>query len=367
MPLLLRLSLIFLCPRTLWAFPEMVRHGYNHCLTCHISPDGGGVLTAYGRALSAEVLSTWGSGNERESGALYGLVRTSERFQLGGDVRWVQTILDNPTVRRARSILMQADVEAALTFGKVTFAGSLGYQDLGSSKRVVDALLSRRHYAIVRPTESLAVRVGRFYPAYGLRLPDHAVEIKRGLNWDYGTESYNLELSWISGSGEAFVTAVAGRPDSPALNRERGAALRGALSFSERHKVGLSYFYGSTPSSKRHVLGPYTILGVTSRLYVLAELDFQNAPSETVDGTAWTVVDYLRVNYELTRGLVAFVTQEFSGLTSNTAQDRQIYGLGLQFFPRPHFEAFATYQRRLNRAISKDWNHFGYLMLHFYL
>ena len=40
-----------------WAFPEMIRHGYTSCMTCHVSPNGGGLMTPYGRSMSKEILS----------------------------------------------------------------------------------------------------------------------------------------------------------------------------------------------------------------------------------------------------------------------------------------------------------------------
>ncbi len=52
--------ILLLAPLCL-GFPEMVRHGYVNCVACHMSPDGGGVLTPYGRSLSKELLSIAGS------------------------------------------------------------------------------------------------------------------------------------------------------------------------------------------------------------------------------------------------------------------------------------------------------------------
>src|SRR5438128_6051939 len=33
------------------ALPTMIRLGYNNCAVCHISPQGGGLLNAYGRGI----------------------------------------------------------------------------------------------------------------------------------------------------------------------------------------------------------------------------------------------------------------------------------------------------------------------------
>jgi hypothetical protein len=39
------------------AYPENVRHGYVNCAACHIHPQGGGQLNAYGRQLSKALQS----------------------------------------------------------------------------------------------------------------------------------------------------------------------------------------------------------------------------------------------------------------------------------------------------------------------
>ena len=48
---------VFLFTQNVSAFPEMIRHGYINCNACHVSPAGGGLLTAYGRTISKELLS----------------------------------------------------------------------------------------------------------------------------------------------------------------------------------------------------------------------------------------------------------------------------------------------------------------------
>ncbi|MFM8314271.1 MAG: hypothetical protein ACKOA8_08310, partial [Deltaproteobacteria bacterium] len=102
--------------QVVFPFPEMIRHGYSNCITCHVSPNGGGLVTPYGRALSQEVLSTWH--RENESDFLWGLVPYPEWLNLGGDFRYVQTHLDTPDTKTGRFIVMQADIEAAASLGK---------------------------------------------------------------------------------------------------------------------------------------------------------------------------------------------------------------------------------------------------------
>src|SRR4051794_39985225 len=39
------------------AFPENIRHGYINCNSCHVNPNGQGLLNAYGRELSVALQS----------------------------------------------------------------------------------------------------------------------------------------------------------------------------------------------------------------------------------------------------------------------------------------------------------------------
>ena len=113
----------------LQAFPEMIRHGYASCVSCHVSPAGGGILTDYGRELSRELLATWS--NEEENKPLYGMVTLPESVKLGGDIRAIQTYSDTPKIREGRFFLMQADIEAAWVSESFTLVGSTGW-DPGS-------------------------------------------------------------------------------------------------------------------------------------------------------------------------------------------------------------------------------------------
>ena len=46
----LALSILFVA-QAASAYPNMIRLGYVACATCHVSPQGGGVLTRYGRGI----------------------------------------------------------------------------------------------------------------------------------------------------------------------------------------------------------------------------------------------------------------------------------------------------------------------------
>src|SRR5687767_311170 len=127
--------LLMILPIKVHAFPEMVRHGYVNCITCHVSPNGGGVMTPYGRELSREVLSAWGTENETR---FVGFFKTPEWVNLGGDVRLLQYYQDNILKKKTKFMLMQADAEVAVTINKITVDATAGVRD--------NEFMSRRYY-----------------------------------------------------------------------------------------------------------------------------------------------------------------------------------------------------------------------------
>ncbi len=357
-----RLSFVFLVlsiflSSQAWAFPELVRRGYANCVTCHVSPSGGGLLTAYGRAVTSEVLTMRGS--PEESKFLYGAFNTPEWFQAGGDFRALETYTNFNGASNLKTIFpMQADLEASATVGKFTFAATGGVDyDFNP--------ISRSHYVLYHPTDELYFRAGKFMPAYGINTEDHAIAIKRGIGKDQSTETYNVEASYIAENFDAFITGILGRPDTPSLGAESGVALSSSVFFSERFKVGASYYYGYRDIENRHVVGPFAILGLSPHMFILAEIDYQIL-SVGGSSTQTGLVDDIRFDVEVVQGLHFYLTQEYSQLNTSTSFS-DAYGIGAQFFPRPHIELNTLYQKQRIGGSNTPFGDFYWLLAHYYL
>jgi len=343
------------------AFPEMIRHGYVNCTSCHVSPSGGGILTEYGRNLSRDTLSTWGTENEAKF--LYGAVSTPEWLNLGGDIRAIQSYLENQTVKEARTISMQNDLEAAVKIANVFFVGTYGWDDIKQKN------LSRRHYILVPLTDQVNFRAGRFLSNYGLNIPDHVMFIRRPLGWDQGSETYNVELSWIGENANASLTGVLGRPDDTKLDREYGFITNLAVDLNEKSKLGVNFYQGSNKTQKRQMTGLYGMIGFSENLFWLTEFDFHQTetlqvPTEPVQG----FVEFQKVGYEFYKGMVGFAVQQWrkSRLKEdNSAQDS--YGLGLQLFPRPHFEFEFVWLKQRDLANNPPFYDYAWILGHYYL
>jgi hypothetical protein len=126
--MLLVILLIVSFSPSLYAFPEMVRHGYINCTACHVSPAGGGLMSPYGRSMSKEILSRWSY--EGEENLAHGAIKNEKinawisgveevGFNIGGDFRYIQLYRNSETLEQGKFFPMQRDVEMAFRFYKV--------------------------------------------------------------------------------------------------------------------------------------------------------------------------------------------------------------------------------------------------------
>ena len=212
----------------LYAFPENVRHGYFNCTACHVSISGGGALTPYGRSLSSELMSTWGTA--KNSGFLF---TDNENEKLNPPwwrshifLRAVQTRRNTATIEKAEFIPMQADLEAGIDTEKYAFIASVGYRakDISQSKDL-DQLFSRRHYALYRLNDNWALRGGKFLFSFGLNGPDHVTATRRGLGWDEGSENYNLETSYSGEKASTILSLVGDAPNEKSSTKDKGLSV----------------------------------------------------------------------------------------------------------------------------------------------
>ena len=334
------------------AFPEMVRHGYSSCTACHVSPTGGGLLTDYGRELSRELLSSFG--REKESDFLYGAVNLPEWLGLGGDYRALQVVQKTETVERALFFTMQLDIQAAVFLGPVSIVGVLG-QDTSRSGN--GELISRRHYIKWQASDHTVLRAGRFYPEFGLKVANHRRSTRFFFKFDQGEETLNIEASWSNEKFGFFATGLLSTP---------GVALSAHAFINEKSRLGVSYRFlnddENTSSGVIHTGSASAIWSFSEKLFVMTEAVLQ------IEDEQNSAADFVRVNWEVFKGLHIFAVQELHRADlSDENSDTVGFGGGMQFFPRPHFEFLAEYQKKRSpRTVGFSEDSFIFLM-HFYL
>jgi hypothetical protein len=349
---------------TFWAaqahsFPENIRHGYPSCVSCHVSPVGGGVLTPYGRGSSEAFISTFSKDGEGNFG--YGLLSKSpEWLMVGGDQRGVAVVnQDQDNNLKTVYIPMQADIEVAIQpIAGLTIGGSIGQYG-------PDQLTEfRRSYIKVDVASWLSVRAGRFLVAYGVNLPDHTTSTREGLGFGEGGESYNIETAVITPWGESILTFVDGNITSFSGNSRKGygfatdtmtgAAWRTAAYLGSNTQVGVSYLGVSNFEDYRQAYGAFAQSGVLTRGYVLVEYD------RKFENSGYYDITLLKLGYEATQGLVATVQGDTLKLTREGR-------LGLQWWPRPHWELIGEWRRTYEDLTNGAYQDSGVVMIHHYL
>ncbi|WP_141734794.1 hypothetical protein [Oligoflexus tunisiensis] len=336
------------------AFPDTVRHGYASCAACHVSVAGGGTLTAYGRALAAEFMSTWA--REDEGLPLHGGVKKiPDALLIGGGFRSVQTYTDNPKFRQGRYFLMQSDVELGWSTERLTFLASFGRDINLPDDHDDDEWVSARHYLAVNINDNLSVRVGKFMKNYGLSIPNHTAQIRGGLGWEEFSETYNAEVNYLTENYVLSFTGIGGRPDDDDEESEKGFTASGQiLHLDPNIRLGASYFAGrATDETNREIFGPHFTWGVTKRIFLLGEYDWVRlAPKtgELIEG----YVTYTQAGIEVVRGLDLTIMHE---MKKNDRQEKKIafqgYGPGLRWQPRPHFILTGQWQKQRTPQYAK--------------
>lgn len=314
----------------------MARHGYQSCSSCHVSPSGGGALSAYGRSLSSELLSTWGSTEETDPGHTPWL---PEWLAIGGDARYVNLATRYNEVTTYRSIPMQKDIELGINCGPLWLVTSYGeYFETTETPYQ----LRRAYLLLGSDTLGVSLRLGKFGVNYGLNHPDHTAYNRGVLNLGQGKESLNVELNLTNKIGMLTATAILGDESSlislyraPKITSgaRQGGALRLITYPHERISIGASWMYTHIDYEQDlYVSGVFANLSLNEWIYGMVDYNFQEIAGGDDMATLWA-----KVGLEALKGLHFFYSiNMLNEITAN--------GLGIIWYPRPHFEILTQAQ-----------------------
>ena len=355
--------LLSLGPLWAQAYPDMIRHNYSSCTACHFSPAGGGLLNPYGRTISKEVLSTWGT--EKEAQPFYGVLEGSKLnswLQVGGNIRALQLHHESDKVREGRTIPMQAGLEAAAQWGRWTVSFFFG--KLNKDWKVEPEFI--RYYTTYQWSDEWTLRLGRFTPIFGLNVPQHTLPTRGALGFGQNSERDSLEASWTGEKWSGSLTASKSVLTKQQPEVESGVSSQLNYTFADSYKFGMSYWLGAQESQHREVFSAHGSLGFTEHFYLLTETALQyKRPygGKSQDG----IFHFAKLGYEVFKGFHAQFVEEYSQSDFTVENSKmESFGPGFLFYPRPHFEFEFLYSKKKIRVMRDDFEDYAYLLMHYY-
>jgi hypothetical protein len=261
-----------------FGYPNFVRLGYQHCVSCHISPQGGGLLNAYGRSIDeGESLR----GGEYTPSGLWGdhitqdiRAALQERFS---------TSTGQPIIGKAKA---RAAFRNATELGKGFRVSLMIAGETSSTPRprlAYQAQILPKHYSVMQALLSYRVKnglefaVGRDQLPVGINIPDLTamVRVRNGVGF-YDAPAQAKMYWW--GRRYAITPYVFGRggPEPPG---QADYGFGGRAEFDLLGKgttlVGFNGLRGTSVTVNRTLFGPFFRLGFKS-WGILAEHDITN-------------------------------------------------------------------------------------------
>lgn len=357
-------SLTLIAPQA-FAFQDMIRHNYVNCNACHVSATGGNALTPYGRSMSQELLSSWGT--EREASFLNGVVKQEKLpdwLITGGDVRYLQTFRDTPTRQSARSMWMQTEIELGARAEKFGASIAVGkYEPRAEELRWV----APRFYAFYTPTDEMFVRAGRFVPVFGLNIPYHTLPTRQSLGFFPGRERDAVEAVW-SGEKWNFAGSVSRNPAGPVANdrRESMVTLQANRNFAGHYRVGMSAMTAKADAADRSAVSAHAILGFSKQWAYSSEFTLQRL-SPSAGSASSGLYHFSQLIYEPWKGFSFYLLEDYEKTNLSDSQTlSNSIGPGFRFFPRPHFEIDGVYLKKRVASAGDRFDTFAWLVAHYY-
>ena len=365
---------IFLIPGALQAFPEMIRHGYVNCMACHTTHQGGDLLTPYGKELANELLNRQDSIFQSTSSDRHEWkVETPEWLSLGSHVRLLQTMSESSLASKAHFMVMQLDVDAAIKLpSSIMFYSAIGrYEPTAPESEWKDFIYWPRSWIQYTQdssdsSESLALRVGRFFPVYGLNIPEHAYLNRSHLSFNPGQERLSAEISWNSVNYQGVLTGITQRASFQKYSSEKGYSLQLSKIFGSKARAGFNIYRtilkNNAESLPQKMEGVYALIGWDEQWSSLLQFDQRHLPDDKTG-----VISFIKIGYEYTKGIEVFGTHEYENTdTTKTDPHIEAYGLGVQYFPTSNIDLFFTFKKLKDSSQLNEYQNVIWMIAHLY-
>lgn len=367
------LALVLAAAATAHAYPQFQLSTDNErCINCHLSPAGGGVLGDYGRSEAGDTISGRGDGD-----LLHGAWLPPEWLNLGGDLRGVlggkQLDGQDPGVL---AFPMQADVYVRADAGPLSLTITAGLRGAARERAAgptpMQWVVSREHFVMYQKSDDGPyVRLGRFFPVFGIRTQDHTAYVRRHLGFYLLEEPYALGGGLLRGAWELHASAFTG---NPVPYTGAGPRATGATLYAERRlAVDTRALAGQarvavTDDDRRYTVGAVGKQWLAGpRLMFLSELDLQLQQITGSDARV-QLVGYLGVTRMMLPGwMIGGAIQRWAPDLTLRGSTRNALEVNAQAFPWAHVELSLVLRAEATGGDTFQPNLLSLLQLHYYL
>lgn len=349
------------------AYPQFqLSTGADRCITCHVSPAGGGLINDYGRDEAGSSISGGGDGR-----FLHGAWTPPAWLQLGVDLRGAAAFKRDRGSSEWLAFPMQADVYVRAGSEAISFNMTVGLRGGARDPQppLAERLASREHYAMYQHASGAYARVGRFFPVFGVRTQDHTAYVRRYLGFHTLEEPYGASGGMFGDDWEAHVGAFVPRPIEFLGSGSRAS---GANAYYERRlDDGNAAIAGqarlavaeSEARVAAGVVGKRWFQG--AGVMLLAELDLQRQ-SFDVGPTRYQLAGYASASKFVMPGVMVGGGVHHWQPDLRLRSTRDAVQLDVQYFPIAHVELHLL--TRLSAAAELDEpSLLTFLQLHYYL
>jgi hypothetical protein len=271
------------------ALPTMIRLGYTSCAACHLSPQGGGLLTPYGKGIDTaqSLFREEPSTPDEQLRSLYDVRAVLAASMLSSEqnpgtlsASTLRTTFRNAVNMSSHTrVSYQAGLDATMT-GNTTMAPAVGTGDIVVSRAIFE----------YHPRDGVSLQVGRDALPDGVGLPDPQLFMRRQHD-PFGT-TYPIQAKAFLWNAHYELTPYVYGPgfdETRRVARQHGGGVVGGLDIGKRAVVGMTARTSYSDTFDRKSVGAYARLGF-GHWGVLAEHDLT---SRVVPGPAPAPADYV--------------------------------------------------------------------------
>jgi hypothetical protein len=383
--LTLALALLVATAAVADAYPQFRLSHEAACSACHLSPAGGGLLNDYGRDEAGSTISRGGDGR-----LLHGAWDPPSWLAIGGDFRFAFAgkyltatdadfrgfVSDDHTPHADRSDLllfpMQADLNLRLMKGEFAFAFTAGVRGVARDENapvLLERFASREHY-VSYTFGSRQLRLGRFFPVFGLRLPDHTAYVRRYMGLNTYEEPYALELAHYGEATDLHVTAFVPQPIEllgSGVRRAGGSVLLEHL-WTDKILGGQARVAVGADDALITLGGVAKRWFMDAEVLVMAELDLQRQTFRGHGPGRTQIAGYLSASKWATRGvLVSSGVHLWEPDLTLRSTTRQAFEIAAQYFAWAHLELHLVLRASAQGGTVEDPSYLSLLQAHYYL